>query len=317
MRAFFASAAAVLAVAPTVAATGQAIVKNKCNFPVYLWSVANTDGSMHTLDANSGEYSETYRENPNGGGISIKMARSQDYYTTSVAQFEYTLGSTLWYDLSDINGNPFMDYGYTLVPSQQSCRNIVCKAGDILCKAVYNAPDDNEATAACTNDANTVLVLCSGQTTDDSVSSEASSVAAGGIGAAITPIASLVNNIIAPSAASPTVNVAAVSSPAAQVEAASTPVTSAAPVVASQVIASPVVSSAPASSDSSNDGSGDVIVTTFVTQYAQATAVAGPNSQPQWAGHHLASEGWDFHPDSKVKRHHQHHQAHEHAAAQS
>ena len=43
---------AVLALATSVSAVGNAVVKNKCTFPVYAWSVGGSVGARQTVNAN-------------------------------------------------------------------------------------------------------------------------------------------------------------------------------------------------------------------------------------------------------------------------
>lgn len=160
MYAKSAVAVALLAAAPIVNA-GQAIIQNKCNFPVYLWTVSDFASPMTTI-ASGDSYSEGYQTNPNGGGVSMKLSTTPDL-AGEVTQFEYTLTDTLWYDISNINGFPFMQWGISLVPSISSCRSVLCPAGVQLCSAAYNTPDENYATAACDTSANTLVQLCSGQ----------------------------------------------------------------------------------------------------------------------------------------------------------
>lgn len=167
---FFARAAVLLAAAAQVSASGSAIIHNQCDFDVYLWSIADTDSSMQTLKANGGEYTEAYRVNADGGGISIKMG--VETKCRNVTQYEYTfVDDGIWYDLSNINGYPFAEFGVTVVPSISSCRSVSCPAGTSLCAAAYNVPTDNYATAECSADADTVVVLCS---YEDSTSGSAS-----------------------------------------------------------------------------------------------------------------------------------------------
>jgi hypothetical protein len=264
------SAAAILAAIPAVNALGQAMVENKCDFPVYLWSVSDEVNPMQTLDANSGNYSESYRTNADGGGISIKISRDQSQNT--VTQFEYTLTNTLWYDVSNINGYPFQDWGLTLVPSEDGCPNVLCAAGVAACSDAYNIPTDNHATSACSTEANTVLVLCSGQADDQSAADGATSVAAAAT--ATFAVADVASAVAAPVTAAP-----------------APVVTSATPVALADVAAS---------SDAS-------VYTTLATQVvsttvAEVTEVPADNSGPQWFGHHEA--GWI--PKAKRHSHHPH-----------
>jgi len=155
---------ALLAAATSVHAFGKAIVKSQCSYPVYLWSVSDTVGEMKTLQTGE-QYSEEYRSNPNGGGISIKLSSVDNglFSGAAITQFEYTLDTTIWYDISNVNGYPFVAQGLTLVPSESSCPSVVCAAGVQLCSSVYNIPTDDFATADCACTADTVLVLCSDQ----------------------------------------------------------------------------------------------------------------------------------------------------------
>jgi len=64
----------VLNISPAIC-VGTAFIENSCDFDVYVWSVANvTNNTVNFLDPNFGIFSETYRINPNGGGISLKIA---------------------------------------------------------------------------------------------------------------------------------------------------------------------------------------------------------------------------------------------------
>ncbi|KOS46451.1 hypothetical protein ACN38_g2645 [Penicillium nordicum] len=113
---------------PTDRYLGHAIVQNNCDFPVYLWSVASTVLPEKTLRPDD-EYSEVFRENPDTGGIAIKISTDRDGLYTSSPQmiFAYNLSSTkergrrqvtLWYDLSDVFGDPFEGYPVNLSPSE-------------------------------------------------------------------------------------------------------------------------------------------------------------------------------------------------------
>ncbi|KAJ5931017.1 hypothetical protein N7466_006510 [Penicillium verhagenii] len=53
---------------------------------------------MQTLSANGGTYTEAWRTNPNGGGISVKLSTQPDQ--SDVLQFEYTeFTDTIYWDL--------------------------------------------------------------------------------------------------------------------------------------------------------------------------------------------------------------------------
>ncbi|KAF2652379.1 hypothetical protein K491DRAFT_695618 [Lophiostoma macrostomum CBS 122681] len=100
----------VLALASSVSAVGNAVVKNKCSFPFYVWSVGASVGARQTVNANGGNYSEVLHSDATTGGISLKITLANDgLYTGAPEQIiSYTLdGAQVWYDLSTVFGEPF------------------------------------------------------------------------------------------------------------------------------------------------------------------------------------------------------------------
>jgi hypothetical protein len=115
---------------PPVRQLGNAIVHNYCNFTVYLWSVGTDVQPVQTLPPND-LYIEQFHEDPKTGGIAIKLTTDPDGLYTSAPQmvFAYNLsyfkgrgdnGEQVWYDLSDVFGDPFQGYPVTLRPSEPS-----------------------------------------------------------------------------------------------------------------------------------------------------------------------------------------------------
>ncbi|MCJ1292559.1 hypothetical protein MMC34_004110 [Xylographa carneopallida] len=151
--------AAVLAFASTAQAS-SAIVNNECAFPVYLWSVGDSSSEMVTIEPYGTPYTEEYQTRSNGAGISIKISTVLESELV-ITQFEYTLnGTSLWYDVSNVNGFPFSDDGLALVPSESSCREVTCPAGEGSCHAAYTLPEDNWATAECDSTTDLTMTLC-------------------------------------------------------------------------------------------------------------------------------------------------------------
>ena len=112
-----------------------------------------------------GSYSQTYSQQ--GVGVSIKLS-PQDSTSGSISQFEFTWANgKIAYDMSNINGNPFASSGMEIVPSMQNdpnnptCVPVNCPAGEAVCTAAYNQPDDTR-TMVCNEDSNLVLTLCPG-----------------------------------------------------------------------------------------------------------------------------------------------------------
>lgn len=148
---------------------GSAIIQNHCEHEVYLWSIADSAEEKRTKLEAGGTYSEKYRVNDNGGGVSIKISDedSQD----KVTQFEYTLSGgepKVYYDLSNIDGYPFDDGGVTINPSDESCPVVNCPPGVKHCSEAYNKPDDDHATHGCPISTDLELILCAGNSKADS-----------------------------------------------------------------------------------------------------------------------------------------------------
>ncbi|KIX94423.1 uncharacterized protein Z520_09809 [Fonsecaea multimorphosa CBS 102226] len=166
-----AGAAVLLASASAVLAVGSATVVNNCGYPVYYAAVGGSSNpSMQLLE---GSYSQAYTEE--GVGISIKLSPN-DTTSGPISQFEFTWANgKISYDLSNINGYPFSAGGMEIVPSMQNdpnnptCVVVDCPAGESVCTAAYNAPDDTR-TMVCDQDSNLVLTICPGGSSKRSVS---------------------------------------------------------------------------------------------------------------------------------------------------
>src|SRR5947209_10549399 len=148
---------------------GTAFIENWCDFEVYVWSVSNqTNGTINTLAPAIGDYSETYRTSPNGGGISLKIATVPD--DSYITQFEYTYRTDnpfVYYDISNVNGTPFQAWGLALSPSTPTlspgiptCGPISCDPGVALCPEVYNKPTDDYVVQQCDLSVDLTLTLC-------------------------------------------------------------------------------------------------------------------------------------------------------------
>ncbi|RMZ83084.1 hypothetical protein DV738_g1282, partial [Chaetothyriales sp. CBS 135597] len=138
------AAAILLALAPSAWAVGSAKVINNCDFDVYYASVSQGVSAEPALI--QGSYSEKYSLHNNG--VSIKLALEPNL-GGEVSQFEFTWydGNTA-YDLSNIDGYPFAEWGITIEPSVSAdsdyptCVPVDCPAGEVPCDAAYNLPDD-------------------------------------------------------------------------------------------------------------------------------------------------------------------------------
>ncbi|KAF2799819.1 hypothetical protein K505DRAFT_356295 [Melanomma pulvis-pyrius CBS 109.77] len=97
------------ALASSVTAVGNAIVKNNSTSTFYLWSVGSSVGPRQAI-APGGTYTEALHHDATTGGIAIKITKTNDgLYTGAPTQvFSYSLdGAQVWYDLSTVFGEPF------------------------------------------------------------------------------------------------------------------------------------------------------------------------------------------------------------------
>jgi hypothetical protein len=143
---------------PTSSGKGVEIVNNM-DETVYIWSTSNTAGEMQTI-ASGDSYTESWRTNSDGGGISIKMSTTTS--EDSVLQFEYTQGGeNLWWDLSSINlssDSTFVSAGFGVTSDDSSCTVASCSAGDTDCAQSYQKSDDVD-THSCSSSATLTMTL--------------------------------------------------------------------------------------------------------------------------------------------------------------
>ncbi|KAL4791670.1 hypothetical protein BDV19DRAFT_290907 [Aspergillus venezuelensis] len=103
---------------------GHAVVVNNCQMAVYVWSVGQSISGQSTIQPGDG-YAEVYRRDPKAGGVAIKITTVPDGLYTSAPQtvFAYNLvGNMVWYDLSDLFGDPFEGDSVSLLPSEPAIR---------------------------------------------------------------------------------------------------------------------------------------------------------------------------------------------------
>lgn len=143
-----------LLLTPLVSAVGNAVVKNNCKFPIYLWSVGGSVGPKQTIKP-GGKYSEPFRHDAASGGIALKITTVDDglYKGSAQTNFAYTLdGNKLWYDLSDVFGDPFAGKGALVVaPQDSSCQKICWSQGSPLAGSQVKvcSADKDETFTAC------------------------------------------------------------------------------------------------------------------------------------------------------------------------
>ncbi len=105
---------------PVEARLGRAVIDNHCQTPVYVWSVG-TDIRPSVTILPGIRYGETFRHDHNAGGIAIKISTEQNglYDSAPLTVFAYNLnGDKVWYDLSDVFGDPFKGHSVVLSPAE-------------------------------------------------------------------------------------------------------------------------------------------------------------------------------------------------------
>ncbi|KAL4970970.1 Bys1 family protein [Aspergillus stella-maris] len=103
---------------------GHAVVVNNCQMAIYVWSVGQSTSGQSIIQPGDG-YAEVYRRDPKTGGVAIKITTVSDGLYTSAPQtvFAYNLvDNMVWYDLSDLFGDPFEGDSVSLLPSEPAIR---------------------------------------------------------------------------------------------------------------------------------------------------------------------------------------------------
>jgi hypothetical protein len=156
-----------------LASIGKISVSNYCDIDYFLWSVSNIQSDMQHLRP-GGTWSETYRTNPNGGGVSVKLSKVET--PVNISQVEYTLDTTdarIWYDLSNIdsvqqipvtNGIRITPHYSGALPQSSphlsNCVTVYCPPNITFCEGIYNRWNDDHATHTCPLPTDLVVELC-------------------------------------------------------------------------------------------------------------------------------------------------------------
>lgn len=146
----------IAALAPLASAVGNAVVVNNCKKPVHLWSVGGSVGPMQTLQHGE-NFTEQLYHDPSSGGIALKITRPANGLFTAAPQmdFAYTLdGNNVWYDLSDVFGDPFSGHMVAVNPSVTTCPS--------LCWPDGVSPSGSQV-KVCQASSNITLTLCATQ----------------------------------------------------------------------------------------------------------------------------------------------------------
>lgn len=162
---------AIMATSALAQSVGSAVVVNACSYDVYLCNVPAADGGYTEIDQTlspNDTYSQQFTELTNSDGWSLKLSKTTELDT--IMQYEYTFHNDgiIWYDLSDVNGNPW-DGDWEITASSASG---TCTPKQ---QAYRYATDDAYGMQACPQDSVITVTLCSGEDTDDSAAASVSS----------------------------------------------------------------------------------------------------------------------------------------------
>lgn len=130
---------------------GSALIVNKCDFPAYVYVCKQhpaTCGSTTTMAANTGTYSEAYAP-ASDGGHSLKLSTTEG--SGDILQFEYTNegNGKVSYDLSEVNGNPFGQWGFSLT---NTTTDVFCEPPATSCPDIFTDPTNGIPYTALTSD---------------------------------------------------------------------------------------------------------------------------------------------------------------------
>lgn len=135
---------------------GSARVVNNCDFAVSVWSVGSNIDGPHRLSEHGGTYGETFEHDPQTGGKALKVTVPDDGLWTGAPQanFAYNLeGDQVWYDLSNVFGDPFAGHKLVVASNDESCPSIVWDNG---------TPPAGSQVKVCTSARSVTFTLCAG-----------------------------------------------------------------------------------------------------------------------------------------------------------
>jgi len=161
---------ALMASTALAQSVGSAVVINKCSGDVDLCAVPASGGGYDSITktlAFNDQFIQTWTELTNGDGWSLKLNPSNGT-ASNIMQYEYTFHNDgiIWYDLSDVNGNPW-----------NGDWEITSDSGDCTPRqaAYAYATDDAYGMQACAQNATITVTLCSGDEANAGAAASASS----------------------------------------------------------------------------------------------------------------------------------------------
>jgi hypothetical protein len=160
---------AALIVALTASAAAYKVqIKNNCETEAYIWSCGDKIGDMQTLQPGEEPWSEEFYSKQGGAaGPSIYVSKTNSYMEGAITQLEYYFdGKIVWWDLSNINGNPYGKDGVILKsslenPPYKACEPVTCPPSAGPCNMAYNTHEQLLGTHDCPG-SDLIMELCPG-----------------------------------------------------------------------------------------------------------------------------------------------------------
>lgn len=150
MRNFSNKALTLLALACTVSSL---TISNKCVEKVYYDTVTTASSAPSDL-IGAGE--SVVFSLPTTVSSSVHLSTTSNY-NTFLAFERSASGSDVFYDLSEVNGNPFAGSAVVAAPSIDTCSTVTCSPAVNEC---YTSPTDDGALFACPGSPSFTITLC-------------------------------------------------------------------------------------------------------------------------------------------------------------
>lgn len=127
----------------TLAAAGNAIISNRCNYDIWVWSVGQGSTSAPIYVPARAQHTEAMRS---GSPTSLKVSKSNQLVAGKHTQFEYSIvNNQLWFDISFVNcangessaNCPGADAGLSMSSPNSACGTVNCAAGSYCPSEAY------------------------------------------------------------------------------------------------------------------------------------------------------------------------------------
>lgn len=127
----------------TLAAAGNAIISNRCNYDIWVWSVGQGSSSEAIHVPARTQHTEAMRS---GSPTSLKISKTDALVAGKHTQFEYSIvNNQLWFDISFVNcangessaSCPGADAGLSMSSPNAACGSVHCAGGSYCPSQAY------------------------------------------------------------------------------------------------------------------------------------------------------------------------------------